>query len=124
MNLPSGEQAARALHDAYLAATGYQLTLNSGRLMDWARLHTAGVTPDDVRLVVHYLKREIAREKRNPGALKLSNITVLERFEEDRELARQACRKARTGTAPPVRSVPAGERAGLDDIASLKAALR
>lgn len=37
----------------------------------------------DIRTLVRYLKSAIAANKRNPGALKLSNVLQLDRFDED-----------------------------------------
>jgi hypothetical protein len=44
----------------------------------------------DVELAVRYLKREIARDKRNVGALKLQNFLQPDNFDADLALARLA----------------------------------
>jgi hypothetical protein len=44
----------------------------------------------DAELIVRYLKREIARDKRNLGALKLSNFLQPDNFDSDLAIARLA----------------------------------
>ena|SRR5437660_779208 len=44
--------------------------------------------PKDLERVIRYLQREIRRERRNVGALKLSNLLQLDRFEEDLNISR------------------------------------
>ena len=55
------------------------------------RLH-----PPDLRRVVTYLQREIREGRRNVGALKLSNLLQLDRFEEDLHI-----RRVRLEAPPP-----------------------
>ena len=54
----------------------------------WYELLRAGYTLQDLRTVVGYLQREILAQRRNVGALKLSNLLQLDRFEEDLQISR------------------------------------
>jgi hypothetical protein len=51
---------------------------------------------DELKIVVAYLQKEIRASRRNVGALKLSNLLQLDRFEEDLNIS-----KVRLRTAPP-----------------------
>lgn len=95
---PSNATAqARALHAEYQARTGYALTYNFAREASWAQwMQWSGWTWGEKELarVIGYLKEEIRREKRNPGALKFSNlIGDPGRFEEDLQLAKESSRR-------------------------------
>jgi hypothetical protein len=63
-----------------------------------------GYTPQDVRTVIRYLQREIRAGRRNVGALKLSNLLQLDRFEEDLQISR--VRLTPLPPPPPQRPVP------------------
>ena len=47
-----------------------------------------GPYPADLTQVVRYLQKEIRHARRNVGALKLSNLLQLDRFEEDLNISR------------------------------------
>jgi hypothetical protein len=84
------DAAARihAVHQLYTQLTGQSLSLRYDRERMWWDLLHAGYTPQDVRSVIRYLQREIRAGRRNVGALKLSNLLQLDRFEEDLQISR------------------------------------
>ena len=129
------DAAARihAVHQLYTQLTGQSLSLRYGRERMWWDLLHAGYTPQDVRAVIRYLQREIRAGRRNVGALKLSNLLQLDRFEEDLQISR--VRLTPPPPPPPPRPVPPplpsdpaeGQRRHqqtLDYLRQLKAALR
>lgn len=80
-----------ALHAEYCRLTGMPVALNMNRIYWWSIWRGRGNTIEDLRLVVEYLKNEMAQKppRRWPGALKFSNLIVNEdRWEEDLNLAR------------------------------------
>jgi hypothetical protein len=77
-NTPS---ALRATHELYCQLTGQKLSLRFDRD------------------VVAYLQKEIRASRRNVGALKLSNLLLLDRFEEDLNISH-----VRLRDAPPPQS--------------------
>ncbi len=79
---PMGEQIRQA-HAMYCELTGQKLRLAYDRERAWYELLHAGFTLEDVRRVIRYLQREIRHERRNVGALKLSNLLRVDQFEED-----------------------------------------
>ncbi len=89
---PDMHAAIMHIHAVFCAATGVELRIGIGeytRESAWFRYLQAGFTEDDLMTVVKYLKSEIKLGRRNPGALKFSNmIERLESFEEDRGLAK------------------------------------
>jgi hypothetical protein len=75
----------------------------------WYEFLRAGFSNDDLKTVVTYLQKEIRASRRNVGALKLSNLLQLDRFEEDLNISKVRLRSARpsatsgvTPTTPPV----------------------
>jgi len=93
----------QALHQLYSQLTGQMLPLRYHRERMWWELLRAGYTPQEVRLVIRYLQREIRAGRRNVGALKLSNLLQLDRFEEDLQISRVRL----TPPPPPPRPRPA-----------------
>ena len=81
------EQIAAA-HQLYCQLTGQTLRLGFDRERQWYEWLHAGFTLEDLRRVVRYLQREIREGRRNVGALKLSNLLQLDRFEEDLNIRR------------------------------------
>jgi hypothetical protein len=65
----------------------------------WYEFLRAGFTLEDLAHVVRYLQKEIRHTRRNVGALKLSNLLQLDRFEEDLNISR--VRLAPQPSAPP-----------------------
>ena len=79
INLQQIEQA----HQLYCQLTNQNLILRIDRQRAWFELLRAGYELNQIKQVILYLQREIQNGKRNVGALKLSNILQLDRFEED-----------------------------------------
>src|SRR5436853_6864215 len=91
----SSEQIAAA-HQLFCQLTCQNLCLGFDRERQWYEWLRAGFTLDDLRRVVAYLQREIRHGRRNVGALKLSNLLQLDRFEEDFNI-----RRVRLEAPPP-----------------------
>jgi hypothetical protein len=96
-----GAQIQQA-HRLYCQLTGQTLSLGFDRERLWYELLRAGHTPEEVRTVILYLQREIRAERRNVGALKLSNLLQPDRFEEDLQISRVRLRPP----APPPPPLP------------------
>jgi hypothetical protein len=96
--------ALRATHQLYCQLTGQKLTLRFDRERLWYEFLRAGFSSDDLKSVVAYLQKEIRASRRNVGALKLSNLLQLDRFEEDLNISRVCLRSAPPSQSP--RSTP------------------
>lgn len=83
-------------HQYYGRLTGQTLSLGFERERLWYEFLHAGFTLEDLFRVVRYLQKEIRHTRRNVGALKLSNLLQLDRFEEDLNISR-----VRLVSAPP-----------------------
>jgi hypothetical protein len=70
-------------HTLYCRLTGQRVSLRFDRERLWYELFHAGFSEADLQRVIRYLQREIREGRRNVGALKLSNLLQLDRFEED-----------------------------------------
>jgi hypothetical protein len=105
MNGPPSSMAEQVeqLHQTYCRLTGQNLSLRFDRERLWFEFHRAGFTPADLLQVVRYLQKEIRQTRRNVGALKLSNLLQLDRFEEDLNISRVRLRSEppRPKPAPP-----------------------
>ncbi|HEV2224957.1 MAG TPA: hypothetical protein VGR84_18335 [Candidatus Acidoferrales bacterium] len=102
MNWPtpgSVPAALQQLHQTYCQLTGQSLTLGFDRERLWFEFHRAGFNLSDLIQVVGYLQKEIRHARRNVGALKLSNLLQLDRFEEDLNISR-----VRLTASPPPKS--------------------
>ena len=90
-------------HALYCRLTGQRVSLRFDRERLWYELLAAGFTQADLLTVITYLQREIRQGRRNVGALKLSNLLQLDRFEEDLNISRVALRipKPTPDPAPP-----------------------
>jgi len=75
-------------HALYGRLTGQRVSLRFDRERLWYELFQAGFIEDDLQRVIRYLQREIREGRRNVGALKLSNLLQLDRFEEDLNISR------------------------------------
>lgn len=130
------QSRARAMHTAYTEATGLALPFNMARERAWVEILNAGdYTAEDVRLVVRFIRRGIERQRqgkpngRNEGALRFSNFTALDRFEEDCAAARAAAAAAKPAApaAAPVQieapKHPAPERFTSVDIREIRKAM-
>jgi len=94
----------RATHQLYCQLTGQKLSLRFDRERLWYEFLRAGFSTDDLKSVVAYLQKEIRASRRNVGALKLSNLLQLDRFEEDLNISRVRLRSAPPSQSP--RSTP------------------
>ena len=101
---PNTLAALRATHQLYCQLTGQKLTLRFDRERLWYEFLRAGFSTDDLKSVVAYLQKEIRASRRNVGALKLSNLLQLDRFEEDLNISRVRLRSAPPSQSP--RSTP------------------
>jgi len=75
-------------HALYCRLTGQRVSLRFDRERLWYELFHAGFNEADLQKVIHYLQREIREGRRNVGALKLSNLLQIDRFEEDLNISR------------------------------------
>jgi hypothetical protein len=91
------------LHQTYCRLTGQNLSWRFDRERLWFEFHRAGFTREDLVQVVRYLQKEIRHTRRNVGALKLSNLLQLDRFEEDLQISRV---RLRPEPPPPTTSIP------------------
>lgn len=85
---PSIPAQLEQLHQTYCRLTGQNLSLRFDRERLWFEFLRAGFTLADLIQVVRYLQKEIRHTRRNVGALKLSNLLQLDRFEEDLNISR------------------------------------
>lgn len=92
------------LHQTFCRLTGQHLSWRFDRERLWFEFLRAGFTLADLIQVVRYLQREIRHTRRNVGALKLSNLLQLDRFEEDLNICRVRLRPE--GTPPPSALLP------------------
>lgn len=82
-------------HALYCRLTGQRVSLRFDRERLWYELFHAGFNEGDLQQLIRYLQREIREGRRNVGALKLSNLLQLDRFEEDLNISQVQLR------APP-----------------------
>lgn len=118
-------------HQLYGHLTGQRLRLGFDRERMWYELLRLGYSLPDLRAVIVYLQREIRAQRRNVGALKLSNLLQPDRFEEDLQISRVRLRPpAPSRPAPPPRRAlsaaeqQAGRQRALDYCRQIKASLR
>lgn len=85
-----------ALHAAYVEITGMELRCEYSRMSAWQEFIRRGFTVDDIRIVVHEIRRAIPSGARKPGALLFRNLIVnIDGFEEDLEMAKANMRSRR-----------------------------
>jgi len=131
---PTGITAATIAqaHQLYCQLTGQRLSLGFDRERLWFELLRAGYGLEDLRRLILYLQREIRAQRRNVGALKLSNLLQPDRFEEDLNLSRirlsapppaKAPRALRPPTCSPAEQQRGRQRA-LEQLRQLKETLR
>jgi hypothetical protein len=94
----------RVTHELYCQLTGQKLSLRFDRERLWYEFLRAGFSAQDLKRVVTYLQKEIRASRRNVGALKLSNLLQLDRFEEDLNISNVRLRSAAPPQSP--RSTP------------------
>ena len=120
------------LHQTNCRLTGQNLSLRFDRERLWFEFLRAGFTLADLVQVVRYLQKEIRHTRRNVGALKLSNLLQLDRFEEDLNISRVRLApeppppKALADLAPACSPAEQerGRRLALEQLRDLKAKLR
>jgi hypothetical protein len=119
------------LHQTYGRLTGQNLSWRFDReRLWWEFLHT-GFTLADLIQVIRYLQKEIRHTRRNVGALKLSNLLQLDRFEEDLNISRVRL-VPELSPKPPITLAPTGSPAeqergrqrALEQLRQLKQTLR
>jgi hypothetical protein len=108
-NLKSWSGMVRELHGLYCQWTAQPLNLRFDRERLWYEFLRAGFSAADLKQVVSYLQKEIRAQRRNVGALKLSNLLQLDRFEEDLHISRVRLKPLiqRPNPAPPPPPLPA-----------------
>jgi hypothetical protein len=128
---PVDAAAIGQAHQLYCQLTGQTLRLAFDRERMWYELLRLGYSLPDLRTVITYLQREIRAQRRNVGALKLSNLLQPDRFEEDLQISRVRLRlTSPTQSAPtPPLALPAseqyqGRQRALQCLHQIKAALR
>ena len=134
MNSPPSSMPAQLeqLHQTYCRLTGQNLSLRFDRERLWFEFHRAGFTQADLVRVVRYLQKEIRHTRRNVGALKLSNLLQLDRFEEDLNISRVRLTPEPPRPKPPTSPAPAcspaeqerGRQRTLEQLHNLKDKLR
>ena len=128
---PSIASQIQELHQTYCRLTGQNLSLRFDRERLWYEFLRAGFKETDLLQVVAYLQKEIRQTRRNVGALKLSNLLQLDRFEEDLNISRVRLRPA---ADPPIKTPPVpttslaeqvrGQQRALDQLRDLREKLR
>jgi hypothetical protein len=101
-NTNSCSQSVRELHELYCHWTAQTLSLRFDRERLWYEFLRAGFSAADLKRVVTYLQKEIRAERRNIGALKLSNLLQLDRFEEDLNISRVRLKPSASHPNPTV----------------------
>ena len=129
-NTKSWSESIRELHELYCHYTDQTLSLRFDRERLWYEFLRAGFGAADLKRVVTYLQKEIRAERRNVGALKLSNLLQLDRFEEDLNISRVRLKPPAPRPNPSVQPVPDPQiddqqrHRILDDLRSFRQRLR
>lgn len=120
----SGPEIAARLHATYVRWSGIALTLREGHGALWWTLYVdrgrdLAKLEEDLRVVCIYLREQIGRDKRNPGALRLVNLAQPDQFDADVAEARmmlgKRAQKVPGATKPEPAKAPPGWRAWLED---------
>ena len=114
-------------HALYCRLTGQRVSLRFDRERLWYELFHAGFNEADLQRVIRYLQREIREGRRNVGALKLSNLLQIDRFEEDLNISRvqlYAPKPSPPTQAPPAALNPEAQEAARQRALQLLAKLR
>jgi hypothetical protein len=99
-------QRIQQAHALYCRLTGQRVSLRFDRERLWYELFQAGFNEADLQRVIRYLQREIREGRRNVGALKLSNLLQLDRFEEDLNISQVRLYAPKASSSPPPRPEP------------------
>ncbi|HEY8898887.1 MAG TPA: hypothetical protein VIM61_00530 [Chthoniobacterales bacterium] len=122
-HVEDGPAIVAGLHAKFCRYSGLPLALRPEFQRLWWDLYVdrgrdADAIGEDVRIVCVYLRSQIERDKRNPGALRLVNLLQPDQFESDVAEARmmrgKGARKA-AGASKTVDAAPPGWRAYLED---------
>src|SRR3974390_2452034 len=105
-NTKSCSQSVRELHELYCHWTAQTLSLRFDRERLWYECRRAGFSAQDLKRVLSYLQKEIRSQRRNIGALKLSNLLQLDRFEEELNISRVRLKPPAQPPNPTTRPVP------------------
>ena len=105
-NTKSCSQSVRELHELYCHWTAQTLSLRFDRERLWYEFLRAGFSAQDLKRVLTYLQKEIRSQRRNIGALKLSNLLQLDRFEEDLNISRVRLKPPAPPPNPIARPAP------------------
>ena len=108
----SWSQSVQELHQLYCQWTAQTLSLRFDRERLWYEFISAGFNAEDLKRVLSYLQNEIRSQRRNIGALKLSNLLQLDRFEEDLNISRV---RLRPPTPPPKATLQPPPEPEIDD---------
>jgi hypothetical protein len=126
----SPQQIAQA-HALYCQLTGQSLSLGFDRERMWFQLLRLGHGPEQIRRIIVYLQREIRAQRRNVGALKLSNLLQPDRFEEDLNISQVKLNIPHQKQAPQLSPAPLnpkaqeeGRQRALECLQKLKAELQ
>ena len=114
-------------HALYCRLTGQRVSLRFDRERLWYELLQAGFNQADLQRVIRYLQREIREGRRNVGALKLSNLLQLDRFEEDLNISRvqlYAPKPSSPAPPPPAPSSPHEDEAARERALQILARFR
>ena len=130
-SLPVAAAAIGQAHQLYCQLTGQSLRLAFDRERMWYELLRLGYSLPDLRTVILYLQREIRAQRRNVGALKLSNLLQPDRFEEDLQISRVRLRpppppQPASPSPPPLSPLDQqrGRQRALECLRQIKAGLR
>lgn len=99
-------QRIQEAHALYCRLTGQRLSLRFDRERLWYELFHAGFNEADLQKVIRYLQREIRESRRNVGALKLSNLLQIDRFEEDLNISRVELYAPKPPNPAPAKPAP------------------
>jgi hypothetical protein len=122
-------QRIQQAHALYCQLTGQRVSLRFDRERLWYEFFQGGFTEPDLQRVIRYLQREIRENRRNVGALKLSNLLHLERFEEDLNISQVRLYAPNPPNPAPVppqappdpKQVEAGRQRALEILAKFRA---
>ena len=121
------------LHQTYCRLAGQNLSWRFDRERLWWKFLHAGFTLANLVQVIRYLQKEIRHTRRNVGALRLSNLLQLDRFEEDLNISRVRLNapplEATADAAPPPPACSpleqeCGRQRALEQLRQLKQTLR
>lgn len=105
-NTKNWSKLVRDIHELYCRLTAQTLSLRFDRERLWHEFLRAGFSAADLERVVTYLQKQIRAERRNVGALKLSNLLQLDRFEEDLNISRVRLKPKVPRPNPALQPIP------------------